>query len=153
MQGNVPGADSPGREGTASPSSAEREWRQQTLLCPRGPAPAQSQVSAARPLPAAGAPLACTLALHVVARVWARMCGKSLPATRGCLSSTASLLLACSSLWFWSVIHALLVNADGLSVPGDVLWGAPSTREGAWALSWIWHQSTGPRAALATTSP
>lgn len=53
-------------------------------------------------------------------------------------------------LLVWSIIRAALVNADGLSVPGDVLWGATGTGEGARALSWVGHQSTSPRAAFAT---
>lgn len=41
-----------------------------------------------------GAPLACTLDPHVVTGAWARVRGKSLPATRGCLQPACSCLAA-----------------------------------------------------------
>lgn len=96
MPGAAPGADSRGREGATGPGSKELEWRWQTLLCPWGPVPAQSQswVAAARPLLAPGGPLACTPAPHVVTGAWARVRGKSLPATRGCLQPACSCLAA-----------------------------------------------------------
>lgn len=134
----MPGTDSQGREGTASPGSTE--WWQQTLLCPQGPASVQCQCCRA---PACSwAPLACTLALLMISGLDAHVFVKSLPATHGCLPSAASPLLACSTLWFWSGICALFVNLNGLSVPGDVLWAAPAYG-GAWPWSWVEHQSQG----------
>lgn len=41
-------------------------------------------------------------------------------------SQPASGLQSFMFLWFWGMTCALLVNVDGLSVPGDVLWGAPA---------------------------
>lgn len=135
MPGKVPGTDSQGREeGTTGPGSKELQRRWQTLLCPWGRLPALSQcwVAAARPLLAPGDPL-CLHPSPTCGHQSVGMCVWQVPACHAWVSAAIPLLTGIIS-WFWSVP----VNADGLSVPGDVLWGGST---GHWA-------GSGTRAAV-----